>query len=228
MNRRNFLYTTTAAGVVAAAFPAACAPPPVAFERIMLPAPQISGGKALMQCLSERHSAREFGSEPLTLQVIANVLWAGFGVNRVEDTMRTAPSGHNVQEIDLYVVLPEGMYVYNAVENSLDPVVEGDHRAAAGADFQEYVATAGMNLVYVADISKFEEEEREEQRANPVNSLVGTGCIVQNVYLVCAAEGLNTVVRAGINKEAFSALAGLRDDQMITVMQCVGNPPPVA
>ncbi len=159
------------------------------------------------------------------MQVISDVLWSGFGVNRPEDTMRTAPTGHDRQEMDIYVLLPDGIYLYNAVENALDPVLEGDHRDAAGTDFQEYVGTAAMNLVYVADISKFDEEDQDANLEHPVNSLVATGCIAQNVYLSCAAEGLNTVVRAGIDREAFADLVGLSDLQVVTHTQCVGYPP---
>ena len=47
-----------------------------------LPAPQTDGGRPLMQALKERKSTREFSGEKLPVQVLANMLWAGFGVNR--------------------------------------------------------------------------------------------------------------------------------------------------
>ncbi len=49
---------------------------------LVLPAPQTDGGKPLMQALKDRHSTREFSSEKLSPQVLANLLWAAFGINR--------------------------------------------------------------------------------------------------------------------------------------------------
>src|SRR5271157_700256 len=77
---------------------------------LMLPAPQTDGGRPLMQALKDRHSTREFSPDKLPAQVLANLLWAAFGINRAETGMRTAPSTMNWQEIDIYVATAEGCY----------------------------------------------------------------------------------------------------------------------
>ena len=51
-----------------------------------------------------------------------------------------------------------------------------------------------------------------------------TGFISQNVYLFCASEGLNTVVRGLFNKPALTKAMNLRADQAIILTQTVGYP----
>ena len=84
-----------------------------------------------MRALAERKSTREFSAEKLPPQVLSNLLWAAYGVNR-PDGRRTAPSAMNEQTVDIYVTLPEGVYLYQAREHRLNLVAPGDFRAAAG------------------------------------------------------------------------------------------------
>lgn len=91
--------------------------------------PRMSGGKPLMEALKERKSSREFSAEKLPLQVLSDLLWAAFGINRPESERRTAPSAVNWQEIDIYVALEEGLYIYDAKANTLNPILDEDIRA---------------------------------------------------------------------------------------------------
>ena len=52
---------------------------------IALPQPQLGGGVPLMQALKARKSNREFADKPIPQQLLANLLWAAFGVNREEE-----------------------------------------------------------------------------------------------------------------------------------------------
>jgi len=183
-----------------------------------LPPPQTEGGKPLMQALKERKSAREFSSKPLPPQVLSNLLWAAFGVNR-PDGRRTAPSARNMQEIDIYVALPEGLYVYDAKAHRLNPVTAEDLRGATGT--QPFVAQAPVNLVYVADYARMGSGSEESKN---FYAAADTGFIAQNVYLFCASEGLATVVRALVDREKLAARMKLRSEQRIVLAQTVGYP----
>jgi SagB-type dehydrogenase family enzyme len=196
------------------AFPA-LAEMPVA---VSLPKPETHGGKPLMQALSERRSGREFASRELPPQVLSNLLWAAFGVNR-PDGRRTSPSAMNRQTVDVYVVKTDGAYLYDAVHNQLSPVAATDLRAATGT--QAYVGQAPLNLVYVSDYSKMEQSPASEQ-----TSFAGaeTGFIGQNVYLFCASEGLATVIRASIDKDALAKALKLKPSQHIVLAQTIGYP----
>jgi SagB-type dehydrogenase family enzyme len=184
-----------------------------------LPKPQTDGGKPLMQVLKARHSTREFKPDKLPLQILSNLLWAAFGVNRPDSGKRTAPSAMNWQEIDIYVALPEGLYVYDAKAHRLNAVLEGDVRAATGG--QDFVKDAPLNLVYVADLARTKDAGTEEKN---FYSTIDAGFISQNVYLFCASEGLATVVRGTVDRSALAKLMKLRPEQKILVAQTVGYP----
>ena len=186
---------------------------------IQLPKPQMDGGKPLMQALKERKSAREFGSQKLPDQVLSNLLWAADGVNRPDSGKRTAPSAVNWQEIDIYVATADGLYRYDAKAHALQPVVAEDVRALTGR--QPFVKDAPVNLVYVADYSRMGKASDPDKDRY---SAADTGFISQNVYLFCASEGLNTVVRGMVPRDEFAKKANLRPEQKIVLAQTIGYP----
>lgn len=186
---------------------------------IQLPVPQTAGGMPLMQALKARHSTREFSSKKLPLQVLSNLLWAAFGVNRPGSGKRTAPSAMNRQEIHIYVATADGLYVYDAQDNRLDPVLGDDVRAETGT--QSFVGEAPVNLVYVADLARAGGGSAEERA---LYTAADTGVIAQNVYLFCASEGLAVVVRGSVNRAALAKTMRLGPDQKIILAQTVGYP----
>ncbi len=180
---------------------------------VKLPAPELDREAPLMQALKNRKSTRSYSDRKLSRQQLANLLWAANGVNR-EDGKRTSPSPRNVQGIDIYVVLEEGAYVYDTVNHVLVPAASGDHRKATGT--QEYVWDAPLNLVYVADT--------EVIKYDPGTVGIPVGCMVQNVGLYCASDGLGSVVRGSFKADELAAALNLRPAQKIYITQTVGNP----
>lgn len=176
-----------------------------------LPAPVTTGGKPLMEALKARQSGREFAAKKLPEQVLSNLLWAAWGVNRPDKGGRTAPSAMNRQEVDVYAITAEGAFLYDARKHALVPVAEGDLRGLAGT--QGFVKDAPLNLVMVADTAK---------SGDMVYAGISAGAISQNVYLYCASEGLATVVRASVDKAALGKALKLREAQKIVVAQTVG------
>lgn len=188
-------------------------------ETIQLPEPQTAGGKPLMQALKERTSSREFSPDKLPPQVLSNLLWAAWGINRKDSGKRTAPSARNRQEIDVYAALEEGLYRYDAEAHLLRLVVAEDIRAATGV--QSFVKDAPVNLVFVADYARMGESTAEEKG---FYAAADTGFISQNVYLYCASEGLATIVRAWIDKPSLAKAMKLGPEQQIILSQTVGYP----
>jgi nitroreductase len=183
---------------------------------IQLPKPEISAGMPLMQALARRQTTRAFLDKPLPPQTLSNLLWAAFGVNRPRDVKpglgRTAPSAMNKQEVELDVVLAQGVYVYDAEDNLLRPVVAGDLRAKMGAP---PAGQAAVTLVYVAG-------------ANLDYAQVDVGFIGQNVYLFAASEGLNAWFYAlHGQQDATAAAAALKlpTEKRPLYAQSVGYPP---
>lgn len=190
-----------------------------AAEPITLPKPDTSGGATLVEALRQRRSTREFSPRELPLPLLSNLLWSAYGVNR-PDGRRTAPSAHNWQTIDVYVALKQGLYLYEATKHQLLPVAPDDAREIAGT--QPFVATAPLNLVYVAQLGKMTASPEDTAADLSVWAAVEAGAISQNVSLFCAAHGLATVVRAGVQRPAFMALAKLPTDRRILIAQTVG------
>lgn len=188
-------------------------------KAVELPAPNMKGGMPLMEALKARATSREYDSRDLPPQVLSDLLWAAFGVNRPEAGKRTAPSAMNWQETDIYVALKSGLYLYNAVENVLEPVLGEDLREATG--MQPFVKDAPVNLVYVVDLTRMGKADDEDKRTY---AAADVGFISQNVYLFCASEGLATVVRGYFDREKLSAAMKLRPDQHIVLTQTVGYP----
>ena len=192
-------------------------------QDITLPAPDKTGGKPLMQALNERQTIRTFTQDNLTPQQISELLWAGWGINRADQKKRTAPSARNIQEIDVYVALPSGLYLYDAAGNILKQIHNKDIRALCGT--QPFVATAPLNLVYVADMGKLGKKEGEViKESDLLSSYANTGFIAQNVYLYCASANLGCVIRGMVPKEKLAPEMGLKSNQVIILSQTIGVP----
>jgi nitroreductase len=181
--------------------------------------PQTDGGKPLMQALKERKSMRGFASGELTSQALSDLLWAACGINRPDSGGRTAPTAKNMQEIDVYVIKAEGVYLYDAKTNMLMPVLTGDIRELTGK--QPFVKGAPVNLIFVADLSKM-----GGMSARDVDFYAATdaGFVSENVYLYCASAGLATVVRGWVDRAGLAKAMKLRSDQRIVLAQTVGYP----
>ena len=119
-------------------------------QDIKLTAPNKTGGKPLMQALSERKSSRNFVDKELSVDVLSNLLWAANGFNR--EDKRTAPTANNKQEVELFVALKSGVYFYDAKNSMLKLIKDGDHRKSTGS--QDFVANASVNIILVADMDK--------------------------------------------------------------------------
>jgi SagB-type dehydrogenase family enzyme len=187
-------------------------------EPIQLMQPQLDRGKLLMEALGQRKSTREFSAQELPLDVISNLLWAASGVNRPQSGKRTAPTAANRQEIDIYLAMEKGLFLYDPTLNILSPIMAKDIRKDVG--FQDFTQVAPVNLIYVADFSRMSGDEDNKI----FYSATDTGFISQNVYLFCASEGLVTVVLGWVDKPALSTIMGLKESQRVILTQPVGYP----
>ena len=192
---------------------------------IQLLYPQQESGKSLMQALKNRKSARSFSRKKIPPQVLSNLLWAAFGINRPESGKRTAPSTLNWQEIDIYVAIEEGLFVYDAVKHQLQPVLSEDIRPKTGNFVQRFARKAPLTFIYVADYGRMGLMAKGmPEKEKDFFTAADTGFISQNVYLFCASEGLSTVVRAMVDRDELAATMKLRPNQKIILVQTIGYP----
>ncbi len=232
MNRRTFVKTLPALAVLAgpASGPAQeSAKPAAELQPIVLPKPEKDGGKSVLAALWERKTVRNIRAEKLGPQVLSNLLWAAFGVNRAQGNFgkpgRTAPSASNSQEIDLYVALPEGVYLYEAVPHRLVPVAAGDFRARSG---RRAATTAPVNIFYVADLARYVLEGNPDRRINDPEVqksyyYCASGLIAQSVYLFAASQGLAAWFH-NCDKDNTIKEFKLRPQQRVLFAQTVGYP----
>ena len=169
-----------------------------------------------MKALSDRRSDRAYADKALSLQDLSDLLWAANGINR-PDGKRTAPSALNKQDIDIYVIMKEGAYLYDAKSNSLQPIAKGDHRGAV-AGGQDFVKPAPVSVVLVSDLSRFGKiTDRVKLKA-----AVDAGCVSQNINIFCSAVGLATVPRASMDMNALKQILKLTENQLPLMNNPVG------
>ena len=185
-------------------------------KTIVLSPPRGTGGKPLIDALKLRRSTREYSDRTLPPQVLSDLLWAAFGVNRPSGD-RTAPYWRHIMVIDIYAAMADGVWVYEPKAHALAPYLADDIRAQTGT--QEFVATAPLNLIYVAHGERMADISPEQRR---LYASVDAGFIGQNVYLYCASEGLATVFRGAVDYPKLEHALRLPDQQFVTFAQTVG------
>ena len=149
---------------------------------------------------------------------MSDLLWAAFGINRPSGD-RTAPYWRHIMVIDVYAALADGVWRYEPKAHTLLPHLKEDIRKQTG--LQDFVASAPLNLVYVAHGERMLDVSPEERR---LYASVDTGFIGQNVYLFCASEGLATVFRGAVDYPKLARALKLPDQQFVTFAKTVGYP----
>ena len=203
--------------VVAAAMPASAT---AQSQAMALPPPRTDGGKPLMGVLKARHSSREFADRPLPPELLSNLLWAAWGINRPETGLRTAPSARGAMDIDLYLAMANGVWIYDPKTHRLLQHLQGDVRGDTTTG-QDFVKTAPLNIIYVSDATRMGKLSDADRM---LYGVADSAVIGQNVYLFCASEGLATVLRASVPGERLAKRLNLMPTQAIYLAQSVGYP----
>ena len=185
---------------------------------IRLPKPNLNRNSEVMEAFANRHSTREYAAKALTLNDLSDLLWACNGINRLDEGKRTAPSAMNKQDVDVYVVLPEGTYLYDAKAHQLNLVAEGDHRGAV-AGGQAFVKSAPVSLLLVSDLSRLGDAKNTHTQ---LMGAVDAGIVSQNISIFCSAAKLATVPRASMDTAKLKSVLKLTDTQLPLMNHPVG------
>lgn len=183
---------------------------------IDLAKPDLQRGSSIMQSLADRHSSRECDGRQLSAADLSDLLWAANGISR-PDGRRTAPSALNRQDIDVYVVMEQGAYLYDAKAGKLRLVAEGDHRSLVAAG-QNFVESFPVSLVLVSDLSRFGKLDDRTR----LMAAVDAGTVSQNISLFCSGCGLVTVPRATMNSARLAEVLKLKAEQLPLMNHPVG------
>lgn len=187
---------------------------------IVLNPPETTGGLSVMKALSLRASATGYDTSMLSLQDLSNLLWAANGVNRPESGKRTAPSAMNAQDIDVYVFMKKGVYLYDAQKHVLDLVLPEDHRSLV-AGKQLNVAQAPVICLLVSDIARFRHGEDNQKL---IWAAEDAGIVSQNISIFCASQGLATRPRASMDQEKLQEILKLKPTQHLMLNAPVSYP----
>ena len=172
---------------------------------IQLQTPNKQGGASINEALWNRKSYRDYANEPLTLEELSGVLWAAAGVNRADGHL-TAPSALALYPIKTYAFLNEGVYLYNAKENIMERIVEGDYRHLA--TLQDFANKPSLNIVYIADMSVYEGKDISEEKKLMLCGMDAAG-YAENVNLFAAAYDLKSITRGGAKENELLELLQL-------------------
>lgn len=176
---------------------------------------------SVMEALSQRHSSRKFVDKNLSPAQLSKILWAANGINR-EDGKRTVPVALGIYSVEVYAVTKEGIYLYDAENNKLKLIAEGDHRALTTTG-QSFVSKAAVNLVYVETPAAWESAKRTPPRDSQIAfANITVGAMIQSVALAAQTEGLGNCVRGSINRDEFKKIANLSAEKNILLAQSVG------
>lgn len=194
---------------------------PVVFgDTIQLVQPNLEEGLTINQALSLRASSRDFTAEPLSLEELSGVMWAAAGINRPENNHLTAPSAMAVYPLRVYAFTAEGVYLYDAPTHSLGRVVEGDHRKLTAV--QDFAYHAPLNLVYVADLGRYEKYRMQRTKLESLAGMDAAG-YAENVNLYAAGHALKAITRgSGLFDEVIKLLS-LDENHIVSLAQTVGK-----
>lgn len=189
-------------------------------QDIKLNAPDMERGLTIMKAFEKRASATSFSSKELSLQDLSDLLWASNGINRPESGKRTAPTAVNAQDVDIYVLLKSGAYLYDAKTHTLKGIAAGDNRKLV-SERQTNFANAPAMLVLVSEISRFRGDDNTRKLSW---AAMDAGIVSQNISLFCAGAGLVTRPRASMDTEGLRKLLNLNANQYPLLNNPVGYP----
>ncbi len=186
-------------------------------QTIVLNQPEMTRGLTIMKTFAQRSSQAKFDTIDLKLQDLSDLLWAADGINRADLGKRTAPSAMNSQDVDVYVVMKKGAYLYDAKKHQLDLVSSGDFRLQV-AGRQENFAGAPVFCVLVSDISRFKSgaDSLKLQWA-----ALDAGIVSQNIGLFCAGVGFATHPRVTMDIPKLKEVLKLKSSQYLMINNLV-------
>lgn len=189
---------------------------------IELPAPRTTGELSLEEALSARRSVRDFTSEELTLEELAQLLWSAQGITAPWGG-RTAPSAGALYPLEVYFATSEGLLHYRPDGHRAEPLTTSDLRAALAeaAGGQGAVADAPAVLIITAVPARTEAKygDRAERYVQ-----LEAGHAAQNVLLQAVALGLGGVPMGAFSDEGVARVLGLPRGEVALYLIPVGHP----
>jgi SagB-type dehydrogenase family enzyme len=211
---------------------------------IPLPAASHDGDVSVEQAIKRRRSTRHFTREPVTLEELSQLLWAGQGVTQVKEhpasgsrhrqrmgDLRAVPSAGALFPLELYVVVGSaegigpGVYHYVPKGHGLVQITDRDLRKSLwdGALQQDAIRAAPLTIVIAAVKGRMTAKygERTDRYVH-----IEVGAAAENIALQAMSLGLGTVLMGAFQDEILRALLSLPTDHQVLAIIPVGHPLP--
>lgn len=195
--------------------------------QIKLPPPVLTGKISIEEALSQRRSVRDYSDDSLSLQEIAQLLWAAQGITDPGGG-RTAPSAGALYPLEIYLVsgkikdLPAGVFHYKPVDHSLEQLSDDDKlaRLYRSALMQGSIKHGSAVIVIAAVFSRTTKKYGE--RGNRY-VYVEAGHAAQNVCLQAISLGAGTVTVGAFRDSAVCRVLELPGDEAPLYLLPVGK-----
>ena len=159
-----------------------------------------------MELLNTRQSERVYDkNKKIDDQILSEILWAAYGMNK--NGKRTIATARNEQNMKVFLLQENGIWLYNAKENQLEKISD-ENAIGYTAEQQKFVLDAPVHLVYTSSDSHWGHDH--------------AGSAYQNVYLYATAKGLATVIRGLVDFDALHKALKLEDNEFVIVHQPIG------
>ncbi|UCD90250.1 MAG: SagB/ThcOx family dehydrogenase [Desulfobacterales bacterium] len=190
-------------------------------ERIPLPQPDLSQSINLWDCLAKRRSERNTAPDPLSLEELAQLMWAAQGVTARAGgafLLRTAPSAGALYPFETYLYIdkvedvPKGIYHFNVQDFVLERLKEGDFNRAftAAALGQPMLSRAAVVIIWTAMMLRCMTKYRDRaMRYIPMD----LGHVCQNIQLAAVGMGMGSCPIAAFYDDDFNELLAVDGEE---------------
>lgn len=191
-------------------------------QEIILPQPVLKGTMSVEEALHKRRSIRSFSNKPLTIEQIAQLLWATYGVtsNYGNVYFKTAPSAGATYPLEIYLLvntptkeLKEGLYKYNPVKHSVNLIKTGNIKTelSKAAYNENMIEEAPICIIITAIYSRTTRRYGERGRDRYV--CMDAGHAGQNIYLQATALGLSTCAIGAFDDDIVAKVLNLPPEE---------------
>jgi SagB-type dehydrogenase family enzyme len=190
---------------------------------IQLPEPNKSGGVSVETAINTRRSARQFADKPLNYAQIGQLLWAGQGITDMQQMLRAAPSADALYPIELYLVTPEGLFVYNPEGHSLKQISTLDLRKqlSTAASGQGPVEDAACDIIITGSARKVAAKYGNKTQKF---MLLEAGHVAENIQLQAVSIGLTSLPVGSFEPRNITRICELPGELEPLLIVCTGYP----
>ena len=190
-------------------------------DMITLPAPQFTNA-SIEECIEARRSIRGFEDKDLTLQTLANILWAAQGITDGGRGFRAVPSAGATYPLEIFIAKKDGLFRYIPQSHGLKKEKDKDIRKdiAKKALSQMFIADAGVVIVIAAVFERttWRYRARGERYVH-----IEVGHCAQNIHLEAVALGLGSVPIGAFDDNGLKKVLGLKEEEPLYIIP-VGYP----